>query len=904
MSWSPKGNLIAGSTIQGMIIIWDTFRAKEVARFKHHVKPSFSVSWSSLDPNLLVSTSSDATAVVFELMDSMVKEASTSEILGSSNVKRNVSKTPLVMKFTHPAPVFGCSWSPFKAKTFCTGSQDGIARVFDCSQGTSPLYTLRGHNARVFNVVWSPLIPSLLASGSDDLSIIVWNLEKSCSSEGNNIVKPKCALFGHSGNVRALSWNYEHKDILLSGSWDRSIRIWDTLNAICLKVITDHAADVYSLVSHASRPFCYLSCSRDSTVRLWELDDIASHLKIIVLLDESLKRIRDPSLESSEEHSSSVLNAKDRDGYFHADLDEEKADIHPIRRVPLTISTPSSSPQLIMRKQNAENFPAASKASPLPAIHSPSAAKKIHFSFSSITGLGKASTSSDAIKISQSELKSNDDKNYAPLPQLIQGIESARISGILKRIDDLETSNNQWINAYRKGEKFLHVFSLFSGNPECIDLWEAAQSVIRSILINDGTDVSKLEFRLTHHRDPGRVFMDGELISKARSDAKKLESTKISKQGSLSSKIVEKLKEAAVIYARMGEFEKYCGLMLEIGEWTKAIAMAPMVSMEFWENLNNRYADFLNEQSNEDCIPHMIACGNYEHAMDFYLSRNDSRNALLVIKSCGEVRKPEYIRKPQTEDSKSSLKDNLIQRAAWRIADDDIRSGNCVLGAAQLLACTGDYDAAIDILSCCYEDELAYALAYCFNTEIVVVTKLLAYRCARRGLVSVALELMGRINPPPQALGLLLSYACRTDEQAGLFVIAHKLMPVQHWLEVSGKVDEESTCEKVMQLVCARAFAQGCKLACGYLKTHVRETLSSDSVASNIINSLKHAQLHEVEGQLKSQALALLLWFCSFEAAISGNYMIAANMIRILRASSFGSLPLSPTDLLLQVRRR
>ncbi len=67
---------------------------------------------------------------------------------------------------------------------------------------------------------------------------------------------------------------------LLSGSWDGSIRVWDTRTGACLKTVLDHYADVYGLDSHPHRPFVYASSSRDTTMRFWTLHGAVDTLKV------------------------------------------------------------------------------------------------------------------------------------------------------------------------------------------------------------------------------------------------------------------------------------------------------------------------------------------------------------------------------------------------------------------------------------------------------------------------------------------------------------------------------------------------------------------------------------------------------------------------------------------------
>jgi WD repeat-containing protein 17 len=81
-----------------------------------------------------------------------------------------------------------------------------------------------------------------------------------------------------------MSWNSEIPWLLMSGGWDMTIRIWDIRQGECINVIYDHHADVYGLISHPQRPFIYVTCSRDTTIRFWSLHQTIYPIIVIYII--------------------------------------------------------------------------------------------------------------------------------------------------------------------------------------------------------------------------------------------------------------------------------------------------------------------------------------------------------------------------------------------------------------------------------------------------------------------------------------------------------------------------------------------------------------------------------------------------------------------------------------------
>lgn len=71
--------------------------------------------------------------------------------------------------------------------------------------------------------------------------------------------------------------------LVFVGSWDATLRIWDTRDGSCLVCLLDHQADVYGITSHPERPFLVVTSSRDTTIRLWNTTHLFPDLLVYQL---------------------------------------------------------------------------------------------------------------------------------------------------------------------------------------------------------------------------------------------------------------------------------------------------------------------------------------------------------------------------------------------------------------------------------------------------------------------------------------------------------------------------------------------------------------------------------------------------------------------------------------------
>lgn len=100
-----------------------------------------------------------------------------------------------------------------------------------------------------------------VVTGSGDMKVMQFTVET-----GQKLVD----LQGHNGDVAALSLHPQEKDVFVTGSVDRTARLWDLRQPGCTQTFWGHGADVNSVCFHPSG-VTFVTCSEDKTVRLWDV---------------------------------------------------------------------------------------------------------------------------------------------------------------------------------------------------------------------------------------------------------------------------------------------------------------------------------------------------------------------------------------------------------------------------------------------------------------------------------------------------------------------------------------------------------------------------------------------------------------------------------------------------------
>lgn len=195
----------------------------------------------------------------------------------------------------------------YVGNTLISGSTDRTIRIWDIEKARCT-HIYQGHHSTVRSLdvlqpvkigtdKWGADIiapkETLLITGSRDTTLKVWRLPKPGDAPPEN--EPPIAgssyclrtLKGHDNSVRAVSG---YGDLVVSGSYDNNVRVWEVETGKCRWILRGHVQRVYSAVIDYKRQRC-ISGSMDWYVKVWSLETgtltytLEGHTSLVGLLD-------------------------------------------------------------------------------------------------------------------------------------------------------------------------------------------------------------------------------------------------------------------------------------------------------------------------------------------------------------------------------------------------------------------------------------------------------------------------------------------------------------------------------------------------------------------------------------------------------------------------------------------
>jgi small GTP-binding protein len=284
LRWSPDGRLLAASSREGTIGLWDA-DSGELVRSISEAPPGevSDISWAP-DSRLLVVSTIHNRLVIWntegQAVERVMPRAAEETYRGIRAVAWSPSGEAIaynsgsevrlwnrvtgshdnVLRGASDRSFWSLEWSP-DGRLLAAGGTDPIVRTWD--RRTGAFRSLGEHSDSVDCVTWSP--NGHLASASQDKTIRIWGPS----------LRDSTTLEAHTGIVCAVSFSHDGH-LMASRGHDDTVRIWATSDWRMLAVlneITDSRCVFFAnLAFHPSRPLLATPAENDTVVHVWNID--------------------------------------------------------------------------------------------------------------------------------------------------------------------------------------------------------------------------------------------------------------------------------------------------------------------------------------------------------------------------------------------------------------------------------------------------------------------------------------------------------------------------------------------------------------------------------------------------------------------------------------------------------
>jgi len=322
VTFSPDGQLLASSSDDKTVILWNVESGEIHTKLEGHSKAVIGIAFSP-DGNTLATASFDGTVIVWN-----TATGDLIQLFSSNNVTQffdvafhpngNIlaattarSKTIIVWDTTtgeelitlhgHSDDTHGLSFSP-DGLYLASASRDKTVRLWDWTTGEVVQVFENGHIDSVWQAIFHPNLEVLTSIASDG-QVIMWDIATgqqlsatfpdngiifdiafnangsqlvAASEDGqvirwqvvNNQLQNPTYLLGHTAEVQGVAFNGANTK-LASASADKTVLIWDIVSPLPSRTLTGHMANVYSLAFSPNSRWL-ASGSYDGTIKIWD----------------------------------------------------------------------------------------------------------------------------------------------------------------------------------------------------------------------------------------------------------------------------------------------------------------------------------------------------------------------------------------------------------------------------------------------------------------------------------------------------------------------------------------------------------------------------------------------------------------------------------------------------------
>ncbi|GER52384.1 transducin family protein / WD-40 repeat family protein [Striga asiatica] len=240
-----NSNIVATHTDSPDVLIWDvetqsnrqpvlgaTPSRPDLILTGHKDNAEFALSMSPTEPFVL-SGGKDKSVVLWSIQDhisSLAAEKGTQKSPGSKSVGSNGKPESTTVQARgifhgHDDTVEDVQFNPSSAMEFCSVGDDSCLILWDARTGTSPVVKVeKAHNADLHCVDWNPNDINLILTGSADNTVRMYD-RRNLTSGG--VGSPVHIFEDHTAAVLCVQWSPAKASVFGSAAEDGILNIWD-----------------------------------------------------------------------------------------------------------------------------------------------------------------------------------------------------------------------------------------------------------------------------------------------------------------------------------------------------------------------------------------------------------------------------------------------------------------------------------------------------------------------------------------------------------------------------------------------------------------------------------------------------------------------------------------------------
>lgn len=205
--------------------------------------------------------------------------------------------------------VYDCAWSEANEHVIATAQGDGTVKLFDWTQPAGPIMSLEEHTAEVYGVDWNLNTKNLVSSAAWDHTVKVWDVMQGvcvrtylahkqiayaaiwaparpmclATVAGDAMLHiqdlsapgpmPVQSIQAHQHEILTVDWNKYNEFMLVTGSVDKTLRVFDLRNLTGpVQILHGHQLAVRRVKTHPHHESQLVSASYDMSVNVWDLN--------------------------------------------------------------------------------------------------------------------------------------------------------------------------------------------------------------------------------------------------------------------------------------------------------------------------------------------------------------------------------------------------------------------------------------------------------------------------------------------------------------------------------------------------------------------------------------------------------------------------------------------------------